>query len=162
MSEHVSKLLSAYIDEEVTRNEAELVEKHLTDCSACYQEYKNLKWTKQFIGDTYENVPVPLSLENKIINELQASEQENRSKRVQVAVAAGMIFMAMIFTILHFIPGGLTLGSSLLRFSYTLLHASALSLSTFPYLFGVLGVISIILMGVLAVVVQRYYLVEKY
>lgn len=54
------ELLSAYIDGEVTRQEASLVEHHLQECGSCSEELASLQWTVNLLREV-PPVPVPRS-----------------------------------------------------------------------------------------------------
>lgn len=44
-------LLSAYLDDEVTARERDLVENHLVTCEACHLELESLSWTVNLLGE---------------------------------------------------------------------------------------------------------------
>ena len=163
MTEHVTKLLNAYIDGEVSKEESIIVESHLVACSSCKREYMDLKQTKQLIEEEYTGMTVSLDLEDRIMDKISTNkmEKEIRPVRAQVASLVGVILLGLIFMMVHFIPGGLMIGSSLLKFSITLMHASAISMSALPYVTEVVGGITVILLGVLGLVLQRFYFLEK-
>jgi len=44
-SEHVSELVSAYLDNELSASDRARVEKHLADCAECQRQVETLRWT---------------------------------------------------------------------------------------------------------------------
>jgi anti-sigma factor RsiW len=44
------KLLSAYLDGELSRDEARAVQEHLLDCAACRETYESLRTAKEALG----------------------------------------------------------------------------------------------------------------
>lgn len=55
-----TELLSAYIDGEVTPDEASRVEEHLPSCSRCAEELESLRWTVNLLREV-PPVPIPRS-----------------------------------------------------------------------------------------------------
>ncbi|MGA9290495.1 MAG: anti-sigma factor [Anaerobacillus sp.] len=163
MTEHVTKLLNSYIDGEVSKEESVIVESHLVACSSCEREYMDLIQTKQLIAEEYKAIAVSTNLEDRIMDTISTNKvkKELRPVRVQVASLVGVILLGLIVMLVHFIPGGWMIGSSLLNFSLTLMHASAISMSALPYVTEVVGGITVILLGILGVVLQKFYFLEK-
>jgi len=55
----IEKKLSAYQDGELSASEKEQVERHLTGCHSCHEQYVRLQQTWQGLGDLTEIRPTP-------------------------------------------------------------------------------------------------------
>ena len=55
MSDHIGDLLSAYIDNELTENERQLVEEHLYDCPECFAIFSDFMMLKNDVLQTFRS-----------------------------------------------------------------------------------------------------------
>ncbi len=76
----IDKLLSAYIDQEVSPAENRAVRVHLEQCSFCRSEYLQLLHTKESFS-TLDNVDLPPDFHSRFVARLEQSSLENRLLR---------------------------------------------------------------------------------
>lgn len=114
----ISELLSAYIDNEVTAKEKELVEQHIKECTSCKQKLDLMLKTQNILKATPQ-VPVPETLLKDFEEYKKKSEQTEkkvvpfyRNYRIYATIAAIFIFAFVLKSGLwqddKFVPDTLT------------------------------------------------------
>ncbi|MFQ5856719.1 MAG: anti-sigma factor family protein, partial [Anaerolineae bacterium] len=98
------ELLSAYIDGEVTPNEATRVEQHLPVCRRCTEELESLRWTVSLLREV-PSVPVPRSF---AIRQIDIEREPTRRRFIlpdwipnslQWATVATAVLAVLVFSV---------------------------------------------------------------
>ncbi|HET7577704.1 MAG TPA: anti-sigma factor [Bacillales bacterium] len=141
MADHVSGLLSAYLDQELDDKEKERVEQHLENCPACHEELESLAALKKQIAFAYETVEAPDGLEMAVMDKI-----EERRHTVQTAAAVrkwGMAVMAvfLVAILVNEAAPAFSLGAAMVTFmvrtSFRLLQVLPFFVTSVPYLQGI-------------------------
>ncbi|MGE8206938.1 anti-sigma factor family protein [Heyndrickxia sp. NPDC080065] len=165
MSEHVSDLLSAYIDEELSEEESMKVKSHVTNCHLCSDELHNLIELKNEISMLYDTIPIP----DKHFEETVMSKINNISfgKSVSQKVftwGISIICILMIFIIMAKVSSVLyvigTILSSFFNIGIGLFHAAAAAITSIPFVLEIIAVTTLIIVG-LSIWSVRFLLIGK-
>ncbi|MBU2102455.1 MAG: von Willebrand factor type A domain-containing protein [Candidatus Omnitrophica bacterium] len=95
----IKKLISAYIDSEVTREEKNLVETHLAACSRCRKYYQKLQKVSATIQE-WENEDVSSDLELKIRQKLLSQNVKGgtmKKTKLFVGLTSGALATLLVF-----------------------------------------------------------------
>jgi predicted anti-sigma-YlaC factor YlaD len=76
VTDHVEELLSAYIDHELTEEEAHRVRDHIKTCESCRETLYSLQHVRDQLHDAYEKVEVPASLEQAVMASIAVLERK--------------------------------------------------------------------------------------
>lgn len=145
MAEHVTDLLSAYLDHELDDFEQKRVEYHLSFCSECRREFAELASLKQQIDKVYESVQVPEGLEQAVMKNIgQRQFAHGIGKWMAVAVAA--LLAVVVFMSMSSIVGfGTAIVSAIVNVGFSLLHMVPFIVSSIPSLFVIVLVTAVVL-----------------
>ncbi|MCR4443366.1 MAG: DUF4349 domain-containing protein [Peptococcaceae bacterium] len=77
---HIKSVLSEYLDEALTAEEAALVKAHLDDCPECRDEYEQLRQTVQVLSSLEEVIP-PAGFRRELRRQLEEAVLDKLSKR---------------------------------------------------------------------------------
>ena len=90
-------LLSPYIDNEVTEEERELVEKHLSECPSCAEEYHILKSVLNELS-LIEDRDLPAGFHEDLMNKIGVKKKRNilRFTRQAFPVAAAAFMLVLV------------------------------------------------------------------
>ena len=92
----IQEMLSAYVDDELTKKEFSLVSDHLDNCSECFELYQDLKTISGLFIDIEEQSP-PSSIRSNVMKEVANEKTEKESSKVYRMtwhlrrVAAGLV-----------------------------------------------------------------------
>ncbi len=109
----IQKLLSAYIDDELTQQEREVVKVHIHTCGECAEVLSELKRNSQRIADLRQ--PAPLGIWEAVQEQIVSRQQtKDRSRSRQIrrrwifrpvpAVAGTIVLACLVLGIIYFSP----------------------------------------------------------
>jgi len=87
--------LEAYIQNELGEKEAKEIEKHLAECSDCFNEYTQIKNTINLIKKVYDKIEMPQELRN-----LSLAPKRNKGKKHYFSIKKAAIAIACVFALL--------------------------------------------------------------
>jgi predicted anti-sigma-YlaC factor YlaD len=70
MEHHINELVSAYIDNELSSEDLQIVKKHLESCEQCNQLVEELLHIQSGVMGIFQNIHVPDGLENKVFEKI--------------------------------------------------------------------------------------------
>lgn len=122
MSGHVIDQLNAYVDQELDAGETEIVQKHLSQCLTCQEEFNQLISIKEWLTWSFEMEPVPTLLDSKIMNEIKQFEKVGR--QLEVGMAVSVATLGLLFFMIHsFFNHGLHVLYAIYRMAHSLIKA---------------------------------------
>lgn len=102
---HISDLLSSYIDDQLSKNERQLVEKHLADCPLCAQELIELKniseklktWRVDELGPEFDNAVMRKIVSGEVERGQVTMENKNWKVFMPVGALVGILAFVLVF-----------------------------------------------------------------
>lgn len=95
------KMLSLYIDDELSKSQKKYVAEHLLNCADCRQEYDHLKFIVSELNVTPIQ-PLPLDfkekLHNRLVMESSVAKKKPLNLKMYSSIAAGLILTVLIGT----------------------------------------------------------------
>lgn len=149
MAEHVRELLSAYIDNEVNRDEEELVRNHLKHCEECRESLYELELLKDNVFYAYENIEVPVGLEASIMNRIHVLERDktpvNHLAGWMTGLVGVLILLGLAALVAPFVYIIGKIGPVFARTFMKVLHTVPIVMDAIPYFSFVLYGAAVIL-----------------
>jgi anti-sigma factor RsiW len=137
MDEHVKSLLSAYLDQEVSDEEAERIAAHLESCKECREAFDELKAVKNGLFSLYNAFDLPSGFPASVMSRINEADIPPFINR-RFAVMAGFltlvmlsVFVAGTYPVLYTV---MKLASLFVMIGMTLLRAAAVVAGALPYL----------------------------
>ncbi|MBS4174080.1 zf-HC2 domain-containing protein [Bacillus sp. FJAT-49736] len=165
MNEHVDELLSAYIDDELSESEFQIVKNHLAVCDRCEDELQALRNMKDGLALYYSSIEIPdFQFENAVLAKINNLNLKS-SLYYKWVVGLPTLFLTIMIAICLFAFGdivfvGVTVISEIVKIAVSLSHAFVSILSSIPFLLEVFAITTIIIVG-LSVWSVRYLLRTK-
>lgn len=101
-SREKQKLVNQYIDEELTLKEAKLFEEHVSNCSSCAKQVKELKRTVAIIQSA-SHFEAPQSLTESVMNRLpkqpKAKKWQHWMRKHPMVITAATFFLVFLFSL---------------------------------------------------------------
>jgi predicted anti-sigma-YlaC factor YlaD len=154
MAEHVKELLSAYIDNEINRDEEEKIPRHLKECEHCREALYELQLLRENVFYAYESIVVPDTLETSIMGQIQGPEQESLAVSPLAGWATGLVAMLVLATMVMIVAPFMYVVARILSIFATIavkiLHTVPIIIDAIPYFSTVLysGAIVLIIISV--------------
>lgn len=87
--------LEAYIQNELGKEEIAEIEKHLTECPDCLNEYVQIKTSIENIKEAYRSIKIPEKLNN-----ISLSSKDNKGKKYYSQIKKASLAIACVFALL--------------------------------------------------------------
>ncbi|MCM3023312.1 anti-sigma factor family protein [Heyndrickxia ginsengihumi] len=152
MGEHVEDLLSAYIDHELDEKDLLVVERHISVCPSCQQELDHLKMIQEEMIRFYQDIEITsMNFEKAVTAKIL-----NEEVRMVLSYRGFIWFFVLCFAILSVLMYplfrasfyvGINIGSALVNIFISAFNLAVSLLSTVPNLFGIIGVITFIILA---------------
>lgn len=140
MAEHVKDLLSAYLDEELNKNEVQKVDQHLKACPACRKELKELNLLRDRIFSAYSSVDVPVGFVDQVMAGIEkpqpVSEKFSVFRKWAIALVVVFILAVLSMQLAPFISFGAAMVTFVFNFGYEMLRFISFIISKIPYMLG--------------------------
>ncbi len=149
MSDHIGDLISAYIDNELTENERQLVEEHLFDCPECFAILNDFMMLKNDILQTYRSIEAPDTVEDVVLHAIRTlvpSKPTRKRYWLFVPLLSSLLFFAIIFLFIGpFVFKFISVG---LKVFMNLMFATGSLLASDPYVIaGLIGFSLLLMIG---------------
>ncbi|MGA9175378.1 MAG: anti-sigma factor [Thermoactinomyces sp.] len=157
---HVNEMLSAYLDDELSRSEKEVVEQHLQTCSNCQDLLDQLIEMKRQLVFSFEEIDVPAALTNKVMFAIDQQEwtmmameeagerQSMISNRALQRSVIGSILLLFIANGVFIFAFGSLLSFHFLSFFVSLSHAVLTLITAIPYVGMIVSITSLFFIAI--------------
>jgi anti-sigma factor RsiW len=154
MTTHPEEQISAYIDNELSEQDRQLVEKHLESCTSCQSLLEDLLDLQSNVSQTYRMIHSPNELDTRILQAIQGEPSKQAEGRgwlsfplVTVIVLGGIGYMSGTLF--------LKLFSGLLKLTVAIVYMASHFISTVPVLAGLTLVLSLIILSITGYSLKR-------
>jgi predicted anti-sigma-YlaC factor YlaD len=160
MSDHIEELLSEYIDDELTEEQKQTIEEHLSICSDCNHRLQEIKLLRKQILEAYLSIEIPSMIEEKVLGKIQqAAIKKSISVLNFFAFFSLFAFGIMLMvTTSPFLTVGFPIFHSAYSIARGLIYAVPSIISAVPYVIDV--IIALILSFILIAILTLRYLVH--
>lgn len=137
MSDHPTERLSAYMDEELEKEERLEVERHLAACASCRALLSELQELQAQVAQYYVQAEAPDTLELNIMEALDNKETAKNSAASTVTKPSTVVvpaagFLVLAFLIYHYGAVWLKLFTVLFKFTITAAYVFSHLASSIP------------------------------
>ncbi|MED2974508.1 MULTISPECIES: anti-sigma factor family protein [unclassified Fictibacillus] len=150
MHDEVKELLSAYVDEELNRDERTKIEEHSKTCNECWKELQELNELKELLSSVYHGAePDEWRIEQAVLNQIQAESSPDRLLSWKWIFATGfsaLVIISIVWIMIPVIYKSIHVGMTLTSISFSLLHSAFAVAGGLPNLLEVILVLTLIIL----------------
>ncbi|MDQ0497063.1 zf-HC2 domain-containing protein [Paenibacillus brasilensis] len=149
MSDHIVDLISAYMDNELTKHERQQVEEHLYNCPECFAIFNDFMMLKNDVLQTFRSIEAPETVEETVLQAIRNPVPSNPS-RERYWIFVPLLISLLIFVIVFTLVGSFTfkLASVGWKVFMNLMFAVGSLLASDPYLTaGLIGFSLMLMIG---------------
>lgn len=150
MQPHDGELISAYIDDELSKEETLLIEEHLETCKECQELVSELSGLKRKVSTTYQAIKVPGKIEEKVLAKI--GQRRTSGKPLLFAlpwISAALMAVTISIFLLSLLPAtdfSLGLTASVFNVLLNLIHLVPVLIGVVPFLLETTLIFAIILL----------------
>ncbi|TCP28961.1 putative zinc finger protein [Scopulibacillus darangshiensis] len=146
MNNHVTEFISAYMDGELSEEEARHVEAHLQECQSCQEQLDDLLSIKAQMAAAYQSIDLPDGIAESVMTVIHQEEKERTRHHSLTKWAVFIpVVLAALFLLIQLTPGfyfGMSFASTLFNISLSIFHAVTVIISSLPYVLSMVVVIA--------------------
>ncbi|MGG1575875.1 anti-sigma factor family protein [Fictibacillus sp. NRS-1165] len=151
MHDEIKELLSAYVDDELSRDERIKIEVHCRICDECRDEVQELIELKEQLYTAYQ-VPVPeeWQIEQAVLEQIQGESSPGRLlcwKWIAAAGLSALLIINILWTLTPVLLKSIQVGMTLTSISYSLVHSVFAVAGGLPNLLEVILVLTLIILA---------------
>ncbi|MDI3535245.1 MAG: hypothetical protein PWQ82_1610 [Thermosediminibacterales bacterium] len=137
MKGHVDKLISAYIDGELSKEEHELVENHLMTCNKCRGLLEQLSSQRKMVQEVFYSLEIPDTIEENVMNAINTNSYMPVPSDSKVTWFSWIVMLLGLMILLlgpSYTIFGTGFASSIVSIVLSFLHMAPLLTSMVPFL----------------------------
>jgi anti-sigma factor RsiW len=156
MTNHPEEQISAYIDNELSEQDRQVVADHIDSCASCQRLVEELLVLQSGVSQTYRMLQSPKELDNRILQAIQGEPTKKAEGKGWLSVP---LVALMVLAAFWFMTGAvfIKLLSGLLNFTVALVYLLSHFISTVPVLSGLTLVLSLIVLSISGYSLKRQF-----